>query len=214
MFVLNQVNSVANHFLKELRSVEIQNDSMRFRKNMERLGEILAYEMSKTFQFKTEKISTPLSITEIQCINHPIVVATILRAGLPFFDGFLNFFDKAEAAFIAAYRGSEKPGSSFEINMDYCACPSLDGKILILADPMLATGKSAVKVIKELSKYGNPVSVHLASVIASPEGVKLVQEQTENVNIWTAALDEKLNEKSYIVPGLGDAGDLSFGIRK
>jgi uracil phosphoribosyltransferase len=211
MFILNKVNSVANHFLAELRCQEVQKDSMRFRRNMERLGEIMAYEISKTFTFKSQEVQTPLGIAKTELMAEQPVLATILRAGLPFYQGFLNYFDKSESGFIAAYRSSEDENGEFEIKMEYLASPSLEGKTLILIDPMLASGKSALLTYQSLLKHGKPSSIHIASVIASRAGTDFLKKNITNFSLWIAAIDEEMNHKAYIIPGLGDAGDLSFG---
>lgn len=211
MFVLSQQPSIANHFIAELRDVEIQKDSMRFRRNMERLGELLAYEISKTLAYKPAAVDTPLGkcTTSLLAI-HP-VLATVLRAGLPMYQGFMHYFDKAESAFIGAYRGPHKADYTFEIELGYIVTPKLTDKTLILIDPMLATGKSIVKAYQALLQYGSPAQVHIVSAIASSAGVTYVQKQLPGCNLWLGAIDEHLNNKAYIVPGLGDAGDLSFG---
>lgn len=211
MFVLNQEHSVANEYLAELRSVDKQNDKVKFRYNIERLGMLLAYEISKKFHYEKEITQTPLADAEIYIPKDDLVVATVLRAGMPFMQGFLKIFDKAEAAFIGAARGKHKEDRSFDINLDYVVCPSLTRKTLILCDPMLASGKSLVKAFNSLLQHGIPVHVHLACVIASPEGIQYVQQNLPDATLWLAAVDESLNKDSYIVPGLGDAGDLSFG---
>lgn len=211
MFILTQHNSIANHFLAELRSKEIQQDSMRFRTNLERLGEILAYEISKTFSYYNEQVETPLGKASVQLMNQQPVLATILRAGIPFYQGFLNYFDKSGSAFIAAYRASEKEGREVEIKMEYFASPSLEGKTLILIDPMLATGNSLLQTYQSLLKYGKPEKLHVASVIASRPGINFLKSQLQDFSLWVGDVDEELNDKAYIVPGLGDAGDLAFG---
>jgi uracil phosphoribosyltransferase len=211
MFILTEKNSVANHFISELRCIDVQKDSMRFRRNMERLGEIMAYEISKSFEYIPQNVTTPLGIANAgTCLQHP-VLATILRAGLPFYQGFLNYYDKSESAFIAAYRSPEAGNGDFEIKMEYIATPSLENKTLIIIDPMLATGKSVLLTYKSMLKYGIPSKVHLASVIASRQGVDYLKDNIENLSLWVGAVDEILNKKSYIVPGLGDAGDLAYG---
>jgi uracil phosphoribosyltransferase len=212
MFILNQENSIAHQFIAELRSEEIQRDSMRFRKNMERLGEILAYEISKKLTYQNDSVQTCLGTADYKKVMDDIVLVTVLRAGLPFYQGFLNYFDKAESGFIAAYREPENEDGSFGIKMEYLASPSIEGKTLILVDPMLATGKSALLSFNSILKQGKPKSVHIASVIASRAGVNFLKENIpQNFSLWVAALDEALNHKSYIIPGLGDAGDLAFG---
>ncbi|GGN14705.1 uracil phosphoribosyltransferase [Dyadobacter beijingensis] len=185
---------------------------MRFRRNMERVGELLAYELSKTLTFKTEKVETPLGTAPCRTVLQPIVLATILRAGLPFHQGFLNVFDKADNAFIGAYRGHHiNAEEEFTVEMDYITSPDLTGKILIMIDPMLATGRSMEKVYHALLRFGIPAQTHIASVIASPEGVEYLQSRIPQCRLWLGAVDQKLNEQYYIVPGLGDAGDLAYG---
>ncbi len=204
--------SVLNTFLKEIRDENIQKDSMRFRRNIERIGEILSYELSKKLNFGTEKISTVLGAKESEIIQNDLVICSILRAGLPLHQGILNYFDDAENAFISAYRFHPNDDDHFEIKVEYFASPSLDGKTLILADPMLATGQSLVSVYNAIAQFGTPKKIHLAAVIGSKEGVEYIKEYfPENTELWIADIDSKLNDRGYIVPGLGDAGDLSFG---
>jgi uracil phosphoribosyltransferase len=209
MFVLTKHSSIANKFLSELRDISVQKDSMRFRLNLERLGEIMAYEISKTFHYSEREIITPLASTLVKLPEEKPVVFAVLRASLPFYQGFINFFDDAESGFIGAFR---EEGETITINLGYHASPSLEGKTVILADPMLATGKSFLKSISTLLKHGTPKEIHIAAVIAAPEGIKFLEENLEiPFHLWVGAIDEKLNSKSYIVPGLGDAGDLAFG---
>lgn len=210
IFNLDEKNTIANKFVAELRSIEIQKDRMRFRRNMERLGEILAYEISKTFEYEEVEVETPLGIATSNIPSEKIVLGTILRAGLPFHQGMLNVFDDADNAFVSAYRRHHKDGS-FEIKLEYVSCPNLEGSTLIIADPMLATGASVVTTLKELEAYGKPKSIHVVVAIAAAPGVDHVQRYFPHANIWLGALDEELTAKSYIVPGLGDAGDLSYG---
>lgn len=209
---LSENNSILNHYLKEIRAVEIQNDPLRFRKNMERIGEIMAYEISKALTFKNENITTPLGIAPINIIEDKIVISTILRAGLPFHQGFLSYFDRAENAFVSAYR-KYKDALKFDIFVEYIASPSLDNKTLIITDPMLATGSSMELAYGALLSKGTPKHVHIATVIASKQAVKYIKKHFDGMNVtfWTAAIDPDLNEHSYIVPGLGDAGDLAYG---
>lgn len=211
MFILNAQNSIANQFLAEMRDITVQNDSMRFRKNMERLGEILAYEISKTLDYKPVKVQTPLAEASTELLTEQPVLVAILRASLPFYQGFLNLFDKSENAFIGAYRGKHRADETFDIQMDYLACPSLEGKTVMLVDPMLATGKSLVKSYQALLQYGKPSKLIIAAAIAAPEGLAYIQEQIPEASLFIGAKDERLNEKFYIVPGLGDAGDLAYG---
>lgn len=209
MFVLANQPSIANKFLAELRDTEIQKDSMRFRLNLERTGQIMAYEISKSLDFLPKKITTPLATTTVQLPNSNLVLVAVLRASLPFYQGFLNYFDQAESGFIGAFR---EEGETIHINLGYHASPSLEGKTVILADPMLATGKSLVKSIETLLQHGNPKIIHIATLIASPEGIEYLQNHLSiPFQLWIGAIDDRLNSKSYIVPGLGDAGDLAFG---
>lgn len=210
MFILSDQVSIANQFMAELRDQTIQQDRMRFRKNLERLGEILAYEISKSMEFNSVEISTPLAKTKIQVPSNQPVLIAVLRASLPFYQGFLNFFDKAESGFIGAFRQEE--GEEISINLGYHASPDLSGKEIILADPMLASGKSLVKSVETLQTHGTPKIIHIAAAFASPEGISYLEQHLKvPFKIWLGALDEKLNTKSYIIPGLGDAGDLAFG---
>jgi len=201
--------------MAEIRSVEIQADRMRFRRNMERVGEVIAYEISKTLPFGTRQITTPLGSLDMTVFdegNHP-VVGTILRAGLPLHQGLLNYFDKADCAFVAAYRKHHKDGS-FEIEQHYVTCPELSNRVLILADPMLATGASLIQAIEELLLYGTPSKIIIVCAIASTIGLESVARRFPEADIWTAAIDDEITAKGYIVPGLGDAGDLAFGEKK
>lgn len=212
IYNLSERNSLLNNFLKEIRDKNIQKDSMRFRRNMERIAYIMAYEISKKLNYTTETIQTPLTETTINTSNDKIVVASILRAGIPFHNGILDFFDKAESAFISAYRKYDETHINFEIFVEYIASPSLTNKTLILCDPMLATGGSMELSYKALLSKGLPTHIHIVSVIASQKAIDFVKQHLpENATIWVAAIDPVLNEHSYIVPGLGDAGDLAFG---
>ncbi|MFN8358237.1 MAG: uracil phosphoribosyltransferase [Spirosomataceae bacterium] len=210
-FILAERSSVANHFLAELRDVRVQQDSMRFRRNMQRLGEILAYEISKTLSYQATEVATPLGTWNTQLLEQQPILVAILRASLPFHQGFLHVFDQAPCAFIGAYRGKHKEDETFDIAMDYIASPSLQDQIIILADPMLATGKSLVKSYEALLHYGTPQRVVIAAAIAAPEGVALIQSQIPQSELFIGAVDECLNHKFYIIPGLGDAGDLAYG---
>lgn len=205
-------NSILNTFIAEMRDVNTQKDAMRFRRNIERIGEILGYEMSKTLSYNTQDITTPLGTSKMNLIANNVVLCSILRAGVPLHNGLLNYFDKAENAFISAYRHHKHNPESFEIIVEYLACPSLEGKTLILADPMLATGQSMIATYEALKPFGTPKEVHLVSLIGAPEGVDLVSQHFDkHTHLWIATIDEKLDDNSYIVPGLGDAGDLAFG---
>ena len=210
IFILNKTNTIANQFLAELRDAVIQQDKARFRANQEKLGAILAYEISKTLPYTEKEINTPLGTANINLPDDQPVVGTILRAGLPFHQGFINFFDKASSVFVTAYRKVKKNGT-FIINIDHISTPNLDGKTLILCDTMLATGQSTVQVCKELMAQFDIKELHIAAVIASSEGVQHVRANLPKAKLWLCALDEEMTSKSYIVPGLGDAGDLAFG---
>ncbi|AUD03221.1 uracil phosphoribosyltransferase [Spirosoma pollinicola] len=212
MFVFAQQPSLANQYMAELRDVSIQTDRLRFRRNLERLGELMAYEISKTLSYQTVLVQTPLGTADTQVLRRQPVLATIMRAGLPFHQGFINYFDQADNAFAGAYRGYSADGDdAFEIAMDYIVSPDLSGRTLILCDPMLATGRSLEKVYHALLRYGIPAQTHIAAIIASPEGVNYVQQQLPQCHLWLGAIDDHLNEHAYIVPGLGDSGDLSYG---
>ncbi len=210
IYNLTAINSVANRFLAELRDVDIQQDRLRFRRNLERVGEILAYEISKTLQYAPYEVETSLGVADTQLPAQRVVLATILRAGLPFHQGMLNYFDQADCAFISAYRRHLADGS-FDIQLDYTSTPDLEGTVLILCDPMLATGASILAAINQLERYGEPEAIHVATVIASKAGLETIQQKLPNASVWMGALDEELTAESYIVPGLGDAGDLAFG---
>ncbi len=209
---ISENNSVLNHFLSQIRNVNIQNDSMRFRRNIERIGEIMAYELSKVLPYKNVEIQTPLGIKKTTQIETDLVLCPILRAGLPLHNGFLNYFDHAENSFVSASRHHPNNDDEFEILVEYQAISNLNNKTVLLLDPMLATGQSIVAVHEKLVQNAVPKEIHIAVVIAAPEGVAHLEKNLpENCHLWIAALDEKLNEKNYIVPGLGDAGDLAYG---
>lgn len=209
--ILGSTNSIFNQFIAEIRDEAVQKDSMRFRRNMERIGEIMAYEISKTLIFETREITTPLGISNIPVLKEQPVIATILRAGLPVHQGFLNYFDKAENAFISAYRKYNKNGG-FDIQLEYLSSPNLNDKTVIICDPMMATGASMVMTYKALLQRGRPRHTHIVSIISSVEGVDYVKKNLpENVTIWCGAMDDELTAQSFIVPGLGDAGDLAYG---
>lgn len=210
---LSKNNSLLNHWVAELRDVHVQNDRMRFRRNIERIGEVAAYELSKTLQFKAVDVTTPLGIAPTPLLTEQPVLATILRAGLPLHQGMLNYFDKADNAFISAYR-KHHPDGSFEISLEYLSCPNLNDRVLILCDPMLATGASLVETIQAIQKTYTPSQIHIVVTIASQKGIEHVEKELgADIPIWCAAIDPTLNDKSYIVPGLGDAGDLAFGTK-
>lgn len=210
--ILSQQNSIFNQFVAELRDTNVQTDSMRFRKNLERIGEIIGYEISKTMDYETRETTTPLGIAQTSHLASQPVIATILRAGLPIHMGVLNYFDKADNAFISAYRRHHKD-NTFDIHVEYVSSPTIDDKTLIICDPMIATGSSIVLAYKAILAKGTPKHVHIVSAISSKQGVDYVKANmpTQNFTIWCGAIDEELTAHSYIVPGLGDAGDLAFG---
>lgn len=209
-YKLSDHPSIAGKYIAELRDVNVQKDRMRFRRNLQRIAEIFGYEISKTFSFEEKLVETPLGQAKVQIPKPRIVLATILRAGLPMQEGLLNVFDDANCAFVSAYRRHHKDGS-FEINLDYISCPNLEGSTLILSDPMLATGASVRLVLETLMRHGKPESIHIVTAIASQYGVDQTRRFFPKANIWVGALDDELTAKSLIVPGLGDAGDLAFG---
>jgi len=212
VFNLTASPSIAGKFIAELRDIHIQKDRMRFRRNLERIGEILGYEISKTLKYKNIEVETPLGKAQCSVPDQRIVLGTILRAGLPLHQGLLNVFDGAENAFVSAYRAHHKDGT-FEIKLEYVSCPNLDDTILILADPMLATGASFAVTINALAEFGRPAQIHIVTAIASADGLNYIKREFPKARIWMGALDEELTAKSYIVPGLGDAGDLAFGAK-
>jgi uracil phosphoribosyltransferase len=208
---LSEKHSLLSNWIAELRDVQIQKDRMRFIRNIERIGEILAYEISQSLSYEKNTVSTPLGTKIMETPKKDIVLCSILRAGLPLHNGLLNYFDDAENAFISAYR-NHLTETEFEIKVEYFASPSLEGKTLILADPMLATGRSLVSVFEGLKNHGTPKEIHVACVIGSNEGIDYIKKHLpENSQLWIATVDEKLNSHGYILPGLGDAGDLAFG---
>jgi len=209
---LGESNSVLNSFIAQMRDINIQKDSLRFRTNLERVGEIFAYELSKTLNYSVKDVTTPLGIARVSTPDDGVVVSTILRAGLPLHKGILNFFDNAENAFVAAYRKYDK-GDDFHINIEYCTCPDIKGKVLIMADTMLATGASIQVAFEKLCNDGGaPKHTHFVCPVSSVYAIEYLQKNLpENTTLWTAAIDEELTSHSYIVPGLGDAGDLAFG---
>ena len=210
---LSDNHSLVSNWVSELRNTEVQEDRMRFRRNLERIGEIAAYEISKQLPWKIQETNTPLGIHESKVLAAHPVLATILRAGLPLHNGMLNYFDKADNAFISAYRKHHRDGS-FEISLEYMSCPVLDDRIIIISDPMLATGASIVKTIQYMKNEGNPSSIHVVVAIACTVGIEyIIRECGEAVTIWCGDIDDELTAKGYIVPGLGDAGDLAFGAK-
>ena len=207
-------NSQLNQFIAELRDEKIQKDSMRFRKNIERIGEILSYELSKTLDYKIEKVTTPFGNKNISLPQNELVLCSVLRAGLPLHQGLLNYFDSAENAFISAFRHHPHDSNEFEVIVKYLASPSLVNKTLVLTDPMLATGRTLENVYKSLKKHGEPKQIHIISVIGSKDGIEYIKNVfPENTHLWIAVVDDVLSPKGYIIPGLGDAGDLSFGLK-
>ncbi len=204
-----------SQYMNEMRDVGIQTDPMRFRLNLDRIGQIMAYEISRRLNYEKVDVTTPLGIASSERIADNIVVATILRAGLPFHHGFLSFFDHAENAFVSAYRRYKEKGDSFDVLVEYLASPSIEGKVLIIADPMLATGSSMELAYRALLSKGNPKEIHVASVIASRQAVDYICKTfpADKTTLWISAIDEEINAHSYIVPGLGDAGDLAYGVK-
>ena len=207
---LSDQHSLISNWVSELRDVEVQNDRMRFRKNLERIGEVAAYEISKTLAWEEKEITTPLGIANCKVLQSQPVLATILRAGLGLHNGLLNYFDKGENAFISAYR-KHKPDGTFEISIEYLSCPEIDGKVLIISDPMIATGASLVKAIQYLKAEGVIKEIHIVCAIACTVGIEFVLREQPKATIWCGDVDDEITGKGYIVPGLGDAGDLAFG---
>jgi uracil phosphoribosyltransferase len=209
---LSQQHSLVSNWVAELRNVNVQGDRMRFRRNLERIGEVAAYEISKVLPFEEKEIQTPLGIAVHKTLKEQPVLATILRAGLPLHQGILNYFDQGDNAFISAYRKHNKDGS-FEISLDYVSCPELENRVIIISDPMLATGSSLVKTIHFLKEEGHPREIHIVVAIACTVGIEYVKREEPSVTIWCGDIDDELTAKGYIVPGLGDAGDLAFGTK-
>lgn len=207
---LSEQHSLVSNWISELRDINVQQDRMRFRANLERIAEAIAYEISKVLPFKEVETETPLGTATCKVLKDQPVLATILRAGLPMHNGLLNYFDKADNAFVAAYRKHEKDGT-FEISLEYMSCPDLENRIVIISDPMLATGSSLLKTIHFLREEGNPKEIHIVTAIASTIGIEYVKREEPTATIWCGAIDDELTAKSYIVPGLGDAGDLAYG---
>lgn len=212
--ILSEQNSIISTYISEIRDVVIQKDSQRFRMNFERLGEIFSYEISKQLEYETREVITPLGMAEVKVLKEYPVIASILRAGLPLHTGMLRFFDKSENAFIAAYRKHHKDGS-FDIQLEYISSPDITGKVLILADPMLATGASMVLTYKDMLLKGKPKHTHIVTILASVQGLDYCKKHLSNkdTTIWAAAVDDELTAQAYIVPGLGDAGDLAYGTK-
>lgn len=209
---LSESNTVLNKFIAEIRDATIQKDSLRFRRNIERIGEILSYELSKELSYTNKSVRTPLGSKDMNLISSDLVVCSILRAGLPLHQGLLNYFDDAENAFISAYRHHPNNDAEFEIVVEYFAAPAIENKTVLLADPMLATGRSLMAVYEAIKKQGTPKEIHIVAVIGATEGIDFIKDQfPKNTHLWIATIDDELNDKGYIVPGLGDAGDLAFG---
>ncbi len=209
---LNKANSVANRFLAELRDVNVQKDPLRFRRNLERMGEVFAYELSRTLAYGETDVVSPLGIARMSLPADQPVLSTILRAGLPLHQGLLNYFDRADNAFVSAYRKHRKGEDGFDVEVEYLSSPSIEDRVLIISDPMLATGRSMVLVYKAMLRMGLPKAVHVVSVIASTEGVEFARKHLPaNTRFWLGAVDDEMTAEAYIVPGLGDAGDLAYG---
>ncbi|MFZ1686855.1 MAG: uracil phosphoribosyltransferase [Flavobacteriales bacterium] len=211
---LSRTQSIANHFLAELRDEHVQKDSMRFRRNLERIGECLAFELSKTLDFEEQEVTSPLGVARTVLLTEQPVIATILRAGLPLHQGMLNYFDRADSAFVSAYRKHRKGEDGFDVEVEYLSSPSIEGRTLIITDPMLATGRSMVLVYRALLRLGQPKALHIVSAIASAEGMEYLKAHLPaGTHLWTGAVDEEMTAQAYIVPGLGDAGDLAYGTK-
>jgi len=212
LFVLNQQASVASHFLTEIRKKGFQDDRLRFRRNLERIGEVLAYELSKSLSYAEKPFETPLEKTHSDLLKTQPILISVLRAGLPLHTGVLNYFDQADSGFVGAFRDHPQNDENFEIALRYFAIPNISGKDLVLIDPMLASGRTIVGVSEQLRKQGDPAHLHIVSAIASPEGISYLRNRLDiSFSLWLGAVDDHLNHKAYIVPGLGDAGDLAFG---
>ncbi|MEO8068014.1 MAG: uracil phosphoribosyltransferase [Flavobacteriales bacterium] len=211
---LSRTQSIANHFVAELRDANVQKDSMRFRRNLERIGECLALELSRTLEYEEREVTSPLGVARMSLLTEQPVIATILRAGLPLHQGMLNYFDRADSAFVSAYRKHRKGEDGFDVEVEYLSSPSIEGRTLIIADPMLATGRSMVLVYRALLRLGQPKALHIVSAIASAEGMEYLKAHLPaGTHLWTGAVDEEMTAQAYIVPGLGDAGDLAYGTK-
>ena len=209
---LSDEHSLISNWISELREVEVQDDRLRFRRNLERIGEVAAYEISKVLSWKEREITTPLGISAAKVLEKQPVLATILRAGLPMHQGLLNYFDRADNAFISAYRKHNQDGT-FEISLDYISCPEMEDRVVIISDPMLATGASLVKTIQFIREEGNPSEIHIVCAIACTVGIEYVLRAEPKATVWCGDIDDELTAKGYIVPGLGDAGDLAYGVK-
>ena len=213
---LEKTDSVFNQYMAELRDVVIQQDRMRFRSNLERIGQVMAYEISKSFEYDDEEVNTPLGIKQIRTMHEQPVIATILRAGLPFHNGMLSMFDQADSAFIAAYRKDDKNEEDSEIRVEYFSSPDIEDRILILCDPLLATGESIVKTLNGLMEDMMPKEIHIAVAVASQDGLDYVERTMSRlpITIWVGSVDEELTARAYVVPGIGDVGDLAYGEKR
>ena len=213
---LEKIDSVFNQYMAELRDATIQQDRMRFRRNLERIGQVMAYEISKSFEYDDEEVTTPLGVKQIRTMREQPVIATILRAGLPFHNGMLSMFDQADSAFIAAYRKYDKNEEDSEIRVEYYSSPDIDNRILILCDPLLATGESIVKTLNGLMEEMQPKEIHIAVAVASQDGLDYVERTMSRlpVTIWVGSIDEELTARAYVVPGIGDVGDLAYGEKR
>jgi uracil phosphoribosyltransferase len=209
---LSKEHSLVTNWIAEVRDIDVQKDRMRFRRNLERIGEVAALEISKVLPYKNVEVQTPLGVANAKVLEEQPVLTTILRAGVPLHQGLLNYFDKADCAFVSAYRKHDKDGS-FEISLEYFSSPELEGRIVIISDPMLATGASLVKTIQYLREEGEPKSIHIVAAIACSVGIEYVRRNIPSATIWCGDIDEELTAKGYIVPGLGDAGDLAYGVK-
>ena len=209
---LSEKHSLLSNWVSEIRNVDVQTDRMRFRRNLERIGEVVAYEISRHLPWEDIEVSTPMGTATAKVLREQPVIATILRAGLPMHQGLLNYFDKADNAFISAYRKHHRDGT-FEISLEYVSCPSLEGRVLIVSDPMLATGASLVKTLQFLKEEGHPSEIHVVAAIACTVGIEYVLRNHPTANLWCGDIDDELTAKGYIVPGLGDAGDLAYGVK-
>ena len=210
---LSDQHSLVSNWVSELRDVDIQSDRLRFRKNLEKIAEVCAYEISKKLSWVEKEVTTPLGTSNCKVLENQPVLATILRAGLAMHNGLLNYFDKADNAFISAYRKHNPNDGSFEISLDYISCPEMENRVVIISDPMLATGSSLVKTIQYIREEGNPSEIHIVCALACTVGIEYVLRSEPNATIWCGDIDDELTAKGYIVPGLGDAGDLSYGVK-
>lgn len=212
--ILGNKNTIIDHFIAQLRNAEVQTDSLRFRRNLERIGEIFAYEISKELEYTEKEVSSTLGTSQVPVLKTEPVLITILRAGLPLHQGMLNIYDKAQNGFISAYRKYDK--EEFTIKIEYVSCPDITGKVVILSDALMATGESVAQAMHELTAHGDPKHIHVVSVLAAEEGIERIKKtfSDKKVSIWVGAVDSEMTAKAYLVPGLGDAGDLAFGSKE